>query len=232
MPANGRFPTTFHIINVNENELYTQLLYMSITDYFFGNGDRQWENIDFLITETGGKKYLALTPNFDYEYFFNMYSYETFLKIKNSVGFADKTIKEFKNDKFYQRVLLGISDKTSKNYAKKEEIITEYKNYRSKIPKQAKSYFDEYSYDNSKLIVLDILEISQKDKRIKEFVNSIKMINILEIFNEIEFENNLQIPDMMKEIVIDVFTDRKNLYNSLNDFVEDKRNNKERIIEY
>ena len=213
-------------ININENELYNELLYMAIVDYFLGNGDRQWENIDFLITDTKNQKHLNLAPNFDYEYFFNMYCYETLLQIKNSKDFID----EFNNDKFYYRILFGISDISSNDFNEKNKIITEFKKYRNTISDQEKSYFDKYSNDNAKLIVLDILENSKNNKKIKELVNSIQKINMQDIFKEIESENQIQIPNAMKEIIIDVFSDRKNLYCSLNEFIENK--NKVCEIEY
>lgn len=211
-------------ITVNKSALYTQLVNMAVVDYFFGNGDRQWENIDFLITEIDNQKYLTMTPNFDYEYFFNMYCYETFLKLENNNSFTEKDVENLKTEKFYQRILLGISDKFSSDFNKKLELINDFKNYRQTITQQDKSYFDEYSKDNAKLIVLDMIELSKKDEQLNKMISSILKLDLQEVFQEIENENEIQIPDIMKETVSEVFLDRKNLYYSLNEFVDNKNN--------
>lgn len=52
-------------IKVDFNKLENRLNEMVVYDYFMGNGDRNWQNISFLIKNSNNNLFCELTPIFD-----------------------------------------------------------------------------------------------------------------------------------------------------------------------
>lgn len=79
-------------IKIDFNELEKRLNEMVVYDYFMGNGDRNWQNIDFLIKNSSGSLCCELAPIFDNGEAFGFTSekrtYESTEEPQNSIDFS------------------------------------------------------------------------------------------------------------------------------------------------